>query len=864
MKKNYYLFLLVLFVNNHAFSQCGDYSEIVTQNLETVKFWDDQNGFAFGGAKLAFTNDGGNSWSDYQLADFATIYIEPLADCDILDDNSAIIVGHNGHILLTNDKGKSWSSKSVKYDGHEGLCTVDFVTSKIGYIAGFDFERTELIFYKTLDGGNNWEKIESNLTLNDLDFRSIQYYEFKIHYVNEKLGFLWKRNKLFKTIDGGITWNEISNPEIISGDPRLIFDINNSKSGKIILSTADNLYESDNDGSSWNVIPQTICVPNGPCLLTGMFDIRENTLVTQIGNFSNNRIISIDLLDKSSKIFNIENDIGYVTGINIYAENKIVFVGTGFNYSHFGRKIVRTINGGSTFETLDSFNAKKLNARTNTLTVFRNDDDILTASIGDDYKDYAWDSFGFFIHISKDDGNSWRQIVKEEKNTGKLLISKKQFISYVKYVDGLSPSEGFILKESNDYGQSWIEKKFNFPANTEPLLINLSALDENTFLFKTYLEYYYSIDKGETWNSINLPSVDGGTFYSYKFKSLNEIYAWGQKSNWPSVYDYFLYKSSDIGKTWTQVVFIPDNNGNDLGAVAATTYFGSNFAIVSTGGNTYFKVDLINNAYTSLPFKHPIKGSVYLSDDQMFMVNDNNWVISYSSPGELNYLATSYDQGANWQYKFCTMCGDNYVYNEAKNELITYSRDDLKIGKIKSYIPKEPIVFGNTVSKIGEIEEYFLPYDVFISETKWELSSGGEIIYFSDDQKGYYKIKVKWTTGGEHTLSAKRINDCGESNLASIKVNIPSLNVKDFENNNLFFVYPNPFNDKISIEANESSKIETIELYNVSGSKVLNYEVKNKSGKIILNNLENLSSGVYFLNIKQNDKKNQMMKIIKK
>lgn len=96
-----------------------------------------QNGF------LARTEDG----SQWQKVTVPTT--EDLFDLDTLDLNSAIVVGNNGTILKTVDRGVSWSK--INLTETKNLAAVEFLDESIGFIAG-----EKGLMMMTRDGGLTW------------------------------------------------------------------------------------------------------------------------------------------------------------------------------------------------------------------------------------------------------------------------------------------------------------------------------------------------------------------------------------------------------------------------------------------------------------------------------------------------------------------------------------------------------------------------------------------------------------------------------------------------------------------------------------------------------------------------------------
>ena len=842
MKKLYLLLISLLLLSNISFAQCGIYTEVISQNIEKIRFWDDMNGFAIGGAKLMTTNDGGANWRDFQLPDYETIFVSPLISSQIIDETSAIIVGFNGHILFTNDKGLNWNYQSVKYDGRESLSTVSFVNNKIGYIGGLNFGETQLIIFKTTDGGLNWEKLPTSLHIDKLEYSSSESMIFNFHFVDESTGFLWKRNKLFKTIDGGVIWIQQPAFPQSPGFYNPIVNIQNGPNENIYLSTNSTegvqFYKSSNLGESWNIIDELI--PSVNNLTTGIFSIKNNLLYTEV--FSDTpykkELLRLDLSTNQVSRTTLNGDLGSISDINFYEDTKGVLVASHL-YGTSGRIILKTLDSGNTYSTLDSFNVKSNNVAN--LKILLNENNIYTAAVIDQYDNTDYNDLALYLHISKDNGNSWKQIVKTEKKLGALLYAKNSKIIYYSYEAQPDFQLAFTVSESDDYGSSWQETQIPVPHIPNDMNPVITAIDENTFLY----DDYFSTNKGQTWTNLQIPEIENTSFYSTKFKSLDEIYIWG----YSQINGFVVYKSQNQGQSWTNTITIPGSEGTSVA-------FGLNFILVHNGYD-YFKVNLSESTYEAIQFTNPLN-QPNITISYISFITDTYWLIS-EYDNFFNIVHSSQDQGQTWTTKLCFVCANNFIYNEFKDELISYSSQNFIIGRLTPYLPKIPIIFGNTMTQINSTEEYFIPIDVYASST-WELISGGEII--SDDNTDSYKIKVKWNQSGENILRVKMTNSCGDSEYATITVSVLPENSSEILDTATAF--PNPFSDKISVQFRQQFKSYRAELYNLLGAKVVGATTTVKDKKIILENIGHLSSGVYFIKISDNESdKYQMIKVLK-
>jgi photosystem II stability/assembly factor-like uncharacterized protein len=178
-----------------------------------------------------------------------------------------IAVGERGHVLISDDQGRSWSQ--VRVPTRVMLTGVFFLDRDRGWAVGHD-----AVILRTKDGGNNWELVhhapEEETPLFDLWFSDAQN-----GYAIGAYGLV------LVTADGG-TWiqhqiveNEASDAgSNVSDDVESMdfsgidlddysaaydFHLNSivcSKNGRLyVAAEAGNLYRSDDNGRSWSSLP---------------------------------------------------------------------------------------------------------------------------------------------------------------------------------------------------------------------------------------------------------------------------------------------------------------------------------------------------------------------------------------------------------------------------------------------------------------------------------------------------------------------------------------------------------------------------------------------------------------------------------
>jgi len=162
---------------------------------------------------------------------------------------------------------------------------------------------------------------------------------------------------------------------------------------------------------------------------------------------------------------------------------------------------------------------------------------------------------------------------------------------------------------------------------------------------------------------------------------------------------------------------------------------------------------------------------------------------------------------------------DNEIYHEAY--LFGSTGEDGQFSSFQLTIPDTAVV-GNTRVRILKIDSYS-PANLF-----WPVG-----------YCGYYQRN-------------------GQVEDYTINITPSTLGVTDFENGNNLSIYPNPFNDIISIK--NSTIVKDIKIHNVLGQQVYHLNVEANEFSL---DLSPLATGVYILNAKDKDGKISTAKIIK-
>jgi photosystem II stability/assembly factor-like uncharacterized protein len=103
---------------------------------------------------------------------------------------------YNGQILKSTDGGETWQFCSKLYDLPE-MYWIKFFNENEGVALGDSWSGLETIFYKTTDGGSNWQ---SSIIEDYFRASTGYFYDFNTGW------FAGSHGDVFKTTDGGITW----------------------------------------------------------------------------------------------------------------------------------------------------------------------------------------------------------------------------------------------------------------------------------------------------------------------------------------------------------------------------------------------------------------------------------------------------------------------------------------------------------------------------------------------------------------------------------------------------------------------------------------------------------------------------------
>ncbi|MFP9098015.1 YCF48-related protein [Flavobacterium sp. RHBU_24] len=837
------LLLIFLFTGIFSFSQSVENSQFLTASLRDIKFFDDSVGIAYGQNVMMRTTDGGQNWNFVAMPIPEYVHNSTLADTEIVNAEKAFIIGGFNTFLKTINKGETWEPVAVdlSFTGDITYQSIDFADEEVGYATGYVYNNdtgyTNKFFIKTVDGGGTWNQFTATFNgfIGGVNFR----------FINENVGIGWSGASLYKTTNGGLQWVEVPSTAFNTLYNGGIGDIQIAADNKLVLSGNQQFYTSDDLGATWNQITE-LTESNGYYFNTMTSIVKDNVLYAMgslNGDYDSVNLIKYNLDTGDVDIVPTNKPFIYPTGISVVNPDLIYVIdnGEGSGTSVVGRIMYRTETGGQDWTAFDSYtNTAHLDAT----GALQNGPNKFTLTKDDGYNSDTTNP-NFYLFTSQDNGATWQQKDMIANTRGKLLRAEGDYISYI-YQSNIVNVMGDFFRESYDFGQTWqtthidVENVYWAP--------NFRQINENIVSYEPRVvmdNIKVSPDKAQTWITVPLPN--GDEIFETLIKSMDEIYAWGLTTS-DNTYNYHLYKTTDLGASWQEIVMIP---GTPEGYFS-TTRFGESIALIAIAGNSYYKVDLNNNTFSEIDFNDPVPGSILLQNDSLFVFNDSTWMIKHA-PEFMTYydLYITGDAGLTWEQVPCLLC-EHPEYNNATGSLTIYQHY-YGLEAIATNFPVMPVVSGNTTVELDSIETYTVANNS--NDLEWSLESGGIL---TETSQG---VQVQWTTLGEHVLKVKAVNDFGTSAYKRLIITVNEELGLTGNSKNTFKVYPNPFSGEITLLPDGlNGSTSLVKITSLNGVVVFNEVLQNSD--LTIKGLSILSNGVYFISL-ENDGRKYIQKLVK-
>ncbi len=190
--------------------------------------------------KIFYTEDGGDH---FEVLDSSMV----THDLVFLSKNVGIKTGIN--IYRTTDGGHTWE-QTYTANGFLGAKQIQFPSPTVGYSnVCFQAETKYGSLIKTVDGGITWQEILPNIGefINDISFVSTKTGYFTTIY-----------GDLYKTTDGGSTWTSVSNYNSVNVYYNQIEFVTETQ-GYLWNGADTKVYLTKDSGHTWTLVADTGC-----------------------------------------------------------------------------------------------------------------------------------------------------------------------------------------------------------------------------------------------------------------------------------------------------------------------------------------------------------------------------------------------------------------------------------------------------------------------------------------------------------------------------------------------------------------------------------------------------------------------------
>lgn len=241
-------------------------------------------------------------------------------DLTFTNETTGYAVSRTGKIIKTTNSGTNWTTlnSNVTFP----LKKIQFINENLGYVIGGD--DTGSFILKTTNAGQSWTvtnlSSEFNASPNSLFFK------------NENEGFVVGNHLFKKTVDGGITWNNVFTSAAENfQDIKFNYDLS---VGYLTLNNG-NYYKTTNGGQLWQPIDVDISTNN----YKEIFFVCNNVYFK-----SNNNLVNINS-GQNISLPNPVNKLIFIDG------NKSIGIGQHYETGFFPYgDILLTNNNWSTFQ----------------------------------------------------------------------------------------------------------------------------------------------------------------------------------------------------------------------------------------------------------------------------------------------------------------------------------------------------------------------------------------------------------------------------------------------------------------------------------------------------------------------------------
>jgi photosystem II stability/assembly factor-like uncharacterized protein len=180
-----------------------------------------------------------------------------VTDMHFFNESTGLIITYTGRVYKTSDKGLTWSLRYSNPGNQQPLNQILFIDQNLGYIVGGEDSSAPGrasggVILKTTDGGETWTSVFQITGL--IQCNSIAANTNGDIYVTAT-SFSYDKDKIFRSIDGGITWSTLNYDNFQLSHIIFIADVGFCTGG---FKRSEKIYRSSDNGNTWSKLTNPI------------------------------------------------------------------------------------------------------------------------------------------------------------------------------------------------------------------------------------------------------------------------------------------------------------------------------------------------------------------------------------------------------------------------------------------------------------------------------------------------------------------------------------------------------------------------------------------------------------------------------
>jgi photosystem II stability/assembly factor-like uncharacterized protein len=590
-------------------------------------------------------------WNSIKAPNYGDIY-----DLAIVNQNLFAATNYGGIFKSTNN-GQTWSESNNGLPTNFRARTIINVNGVL-FTGGIDTRP-----YKSLDLGNTWVPSFSGIAYNNFGT-----FINDLHQHQNNL-YCATNNGIYKSINNGNTWQLLQTGLPINFNSKKI----QSDGNNLYVSTQNSLFESQDSGNTWVNISYD--VPNFES-----FDVK-NGLFIAVGSTGIYKRTSND----TTWVYVPDNILGYSNYTSVQINNAFILYGSlkrGAFRSDINTSAIVEINNNNPFYGNEYDRIYFLEQRGN-LTYMGSQGGLHVSS---DVLNSPWSN------ITNDMSNSFVGAIALEGNTFLIGTRNHDWDEDDPLVLLYTGARGIYVSQNSgqDFTMHQLQPLFHMDNYS---IISACILNDSTFIAGTKaFGLFKTTNYGQSWYRVNTPPPNVPELLGKVNTIVNVngvIYAGGE-----GVKD--LYKSTDMGETWTEV-------SSYTGSIVYTIYHEDTTIYLGTS-NKVFKSSDNGQSWSIIGNSMPSALRSVLRYNGKLIAAGGNDVFYYdtntSTWNEMNGGLSYYDDvntAAVYDNKLCIGTNTGVYYFDNSTNVWISSNLGMNNRLVKTLYSKDNRLFAGTI-----------------------------------------------------------------------------------------------------------------------------------------------------------------------